>query len=611
MKSWQIKIRSNQQSIVEEQVEFCEMKNTMLFLSKIGVILAYFCLLGSIGSIGKGEAKLVTLGWWLTIALFRLLLKIRAHILLKKKNVTSLGRFYFDSYRSALGFWALMLLPSVLLRGATVGPQAAGAAIGGGIIVSLGVLFSLDIPFRLFRKYLRNSNQEPFPSLPPAISEKKEVFAFLGKPNIGWALFLFLFIGALIFDLIPAKKGSNNNELSAAQENNGQTSSQTDFAIDELKAKAEDGNARAQVELGFKYYYGNGVPKNHTEAARWISKAAQQGDVGGEFALAGLYNRGEGVVKDVVEEGKWLTKASQHGDKMAQFILARMLVTGEGMAEDKVEAYKWLVLSSAQGMKEAIKERDTILKDLKPEEIAEGQKRASLFRIQPASQGIEKQADASLEDAQAQYELSIKYYKAKDYTASAQWAQKAVNQGYTPAQSWLAEAYYSGKGVPQDYGRAMALFLKAAEQGDASSQFQIGGMYYFGKGVPKNYVEAAKWNLMAAEQGVDAAQFVLGAMYEKGEGVPKDELEAIRWYTKSAEQGHSGGQFHLGRIYKDGQGVLQDFVEAYKWFSLAAAKDNYNDAEAQCKKLAPSMTAEQLEEARQRAAAFVPKKNPK
>lgn len=586
----------------------------MLLLSKVGVILAYLCVLGSIVSIGVGnkdEENFIFAGWLLSIALFRLLLKLRAEILLKKKNPTSLGRFYFSSYSSALSVWSLLLLPVVLLRGAAAGLQASGTAVGAGIVVSLGLLFSLDIPFRLFRKYLPNSNQEHSPSLPPVISAKRAAFAFLGKPNIGWAFFLFLFLGSLIFEFIQSKKGSNKNELSVARENKGQASSQKDFAIDELRAKAESGISSAQVELGFKYYYGNGVPKNHTEAAMWMSKAAQQGDVGGEFALAGLYNRGEGVVKDVVEEGKWLTKASQHGDKTAQFILARMLVTGEGMAEDKVEAYKWLVLSSAQGMKEAIKERDTILKDLKPEEISEGQKRASLFRIQPASQKIEKQTDASLEDAQAQYELSIKYYKAKDYTASAQWAQKAVNQDYTPALSWLAGAYYSGKGVPQDYGRAMSLFMKAAERGDASAQFQIGGMYYSGKGVSKNYVEAAKWNLLAAEQGVDAAQFVLAAMYERGEGVPKDELEAVRWYAKSAEQGYSGSQFHLGRIYKDGQGVLQDFVEAYKWFSLAAAKDNYNDAEAQCEKLAPSMTAEQLEEARQRAAAFVPKKNPK
>jgi hypothetical protein len=44
-----------------------------------------------------------------------------------------------------------------------------------------------------------------------------------------------------------------------------------------LKA-AEQGNAGAENNLGFAYYYGQGVPQNYAHALYWYQKAAAQGD---------------------------------------------------------------------------------------------------------------------------------------------------------------------------------------------------------------------------------------------------------------------------------------------------------------------------------------------
>ena len=46
----------------------------------------------------------------------------------------------------------------------------------------------------------------------------------------------------------------------------------------ERRAKAEQGDANAQYNLGFMYYYGQGVNKDKAEAAKWYRKAAAQGD---------------------------------------------------------------------------------------------------------------------------------------------------------------------------------------------------------------------------------------------------------------------------------------------------------------------------------------------
>ena len=44
-----------------------------------------------------------------------------------------------------------------------------------------------------------------------------------------------------------------------------------------LKRKAERGDAAAQVDLGFAYENGKGVPQDDKEAVKWYRKAADQG----------------------------------------------------------------------------------------------------------------------------------------------------------------------------------------------------------------------------------------------------------------------------------------------------------------------------------------------
>lgn len=66
----------------------------------------------------------------------------------------------------------------------------------------------------------------------------------------------------------------------------------------------------------------------------------------------------------------------------------------------------------------------------------------------------------------------------------------------------------------------------------------IAECYYDGDGVPQNYQEAFKWCHKAAESGYANAQKGLGDLYEKGLGVVQNKKEAIKWYRKAAEQGH-------------------------------------------------------------------------
>ena len=72
-----------------------------------------------------------------------------------------------------------------------------------------------------------------------------------------------------------------------------------------------------------------------------------------------------------------------------------------------------------------------------------------------------------------------------------------------------------------DFATALQIWRPRATQGVAFAQVNVGIMYYSGQGVPQDYGEAAKWYRLAAEQGDAIAQGNLGFMYYSGQGVPQ------------------------------------------------------------------------------------------
>ena len=49
--------------------------------------------------------------------------------------------------------------------------------------------------------------------------------------------------------------------------------------LEQLRKDAEQGDATAQYQLGFRYNIGQGAPQDDAEAVRWYRLAAEQGDV--------------------------------------------------------------------------------------------------------------------------------------------------------------------------------------------------------------------------------------------------------------------------------------------------------------------------------------------
>jgi hypothetical protein len=191
--------------------------------------------------------------------------------------------------------------------------------------------------------------------------------------------------------------------------------------IDELKTKAQAGDAKAQTQLGWAYQKGTGVKADMKEAVNWFQKgaaqnapealdalgemtqagqgtkrdldeairlyrlAADKGNVAAQYNLAYLYEQGLGVDKDQTQAAHWYQLAAEGGDPVAQYDLGQRYMLGVGVTTNLVEALKWLALASAQGQTDSAR----LLADLKSRaaaaEIAEAGRLAQQFVVRSAT----------------------------------------------------------------------------------------------------------------------------------------------------------------------------------------------------------------------------------
>ena len=138
---------------------------------------------------------------------------------------------------------------------------------------------------------------------------------------------------------------------------------------------------RAQLNLGFMYRKGRGVPQNDASAVWWYRKAAGQGNAPAQFNLGWMYNKGQGETQDFVEAVRWFRKAAEQGYASAQFNLGLMYDEGRGVPQDYVQGHMWLNLAAARyppGQQRGLYVwlRDDVAKRMSPAQIAEAQQLA-------------------------------------------------------------------------------------------------------------------------------------------------------------------------------------------------------------------------------------------
>ena len=119
--------------------------------------------------------------------------------------------------------------------------------------------------------------------------------------------------------------------------------------IEKLTILAEQGDAKAQNELGYLYFNGKGVLQDDYEAFKWFQKAAQQGFSESYFYLGVLYSEGKVVPQDYSEALKWYKLSAETGESAAESNIGLMYSKGRGVKQDYAEAVSWYRKATEKG----------------------------------------------------------------------------------------------------------------------------------------------------------------------------------------------------------------------------------------------------------------------
>ena len=232
-------------------------------------------------------------------------------------------------------------------------------------------------------------------------------------------------------------------------------------AVEQLTEAAEQGNVRAQADLGTLYSDGDVIPQNMEEAFKWFSKAATQGYAPAQFGLGVRYHRGEGVLQDHSAAIKWYIAAAEQGNVMAAFNLGRIYNRGEGTTFDIDQAIYWYKVAANLGELKSQSALGFLYYYGEEARAYRDRTKAIKWNTIASQQG---------DDTSAQFRLGMIYSDENwgdvDMKTAAQWYKRAADKGHSAAQSNLGIMYAIGQGIPQDYVLAHMWFNLASANGD-------------------------------------------------------------------------------------------------------------------------------------------------
>ncbi len=116
---------------------------------------------------------------------------------------------------------------------------------------------------------------------------------------------------------------------------------------------AQMGDAPCQLQIGWHYEEGKGVPRNLGEAVKWYRAAAEQNDPRAAGNLGNMYQFGRGVQKNCKTAVEWFARGALHKDHWSLYSLGRMYFFGFGVKEDRPKAHALYRQAAALGNHDA------------------------------------------------------------------------------------------------------------------------------------------------------------------------------------------------------------------------------------------------------------------
>lgn len=126
--------------------------------------------------------------------------------------------------------------------------------------------------------------------------------------KLGAAILALALSGGAFAQQSEREKAQDKKLFQSAQKGNK-------AALQQLRTRAEAGDAYAQGDMGLIYEVGSLVAKDYGQAAQWFRKAAEQGDAFAQGSLGERFPGGRGVSEDLVIAYIWFNIAAANGDR--------------------------------------------------------------------------------------------------------------------------------------------------------------------------------------------------------------------------------------------------------------------------------------------------------
>ena len=151
------------------------------------------------------------------------------------------------------------------------------------------------------------------------------------------------------------------------------------------------------------------------------------------------------------------------------------------------------------------------------------------------------------------------------------------DEGNSDAKFYLGTLYYIGRGMTQDFGKAIKLFEQASDGGNVSATFNLGIIYAKGRGVDVDEKKAFDYYKKSAFGGLPQAQYNYALWLREGRVGEANPIEAVEWFRASANKNFDRSLIELAKGYETGVAGRRDYREAVKLYRRARVNDDSRD----------------------------------
>ena len=236
------------------------------------------------------------------------------------------------------------------------------------------------------------------------------------------------------------------------------TPNRSEASLQALRRQAQEGDTRAQVELGLYFYRNAGLPQAGAQARQWWGQAAAQGDARAMAGLGYMLGTGTGGVRDVPAGRQWLQRAAEAGLGRANYLLS--LVERRTTGPKALQQARLL-------LEQAARDGDAMaLNDLAVDRELDG-------RTSDAKELYVQAVGRGSQTAQQNLNRLANYQRANDSEQLARLRARA-DDGSADALLELAYRYHLGRGVQRNFATAIQYYRRAADAGSPKAREFLG-----------------------------------------------------------------------------------------------------------------------------------------